>query len=630
MSRAEKLDQRWATELCRISVGRDGWLSLDWCATAARGSHSGVQFFPLRIFMNIPKVAHFVWLGGAPPANAVHNIVSFKADNPGYRVTLTVTNSQRVSSDLEARGVSRKFIEAINIQSVENVLADWGCKRRKEMAGAIIRESNGSLRNLAAASDLVRLVLLEMDPGIYMDVDVHHSGGMPQLTGEFLVHKQPSLNFQRQFELNNNVMASSPAGRSIVNSLIDRALDIYGAKKAADELIARDNIQYFMSKNCPSGEGGRCPMSATELSEAMWRDKRVLGSEDRMNVTLSATGPYLATSKIWEISGAAEGGPAKKSRYSDYVISGDVEFRTKDLFPGPGMPMQLVRAVDVGASWVGGKHTNLQAVPQCEDDICVAPGRMTTRETREKLPGRLSPPNWKQVDLEFSRKCDALLADFLENLIERAEGSSLVNDLQKLERTRRSVMFSVVPDHEAAANNSALGRMLMPRSVALSILSEGKALAHMRVLESLIRAHNEKNPIFGRIHLTAADVAARAALQPRWGAAQQDVLNEINAIAAALINAEAPQHDAATEAFGDDEMAELLDILTDSFSAGKDLQLPQYEAGQAIDHERLCGHALRELAARAELEEADVELLASALSIFRKSVSTGIGPARLP
>ncbi|WP_238532232.1 hypothetical protein [Xanthomonas phaseoli] len=55
VSRAEKPDQRWATDLCRVWGGKDGWLSLALVIAAARGNCSaGTCHGPVKPARHLP------------------------------------------------------------------------------------------------------------------------------------------------------------------------------------------------------------------------------------------------------------------------------------------------------------------------------------------------------------------------------------------------------------------------------------------------------------------------------------------------------------------------------------------------------------------------------------------------
>lgn len=99
--------------------------------------------------------AHYIWVGNNPlPQYAISNIIHFKANNSHYSVWLWTTNPHRLTSQILNSGYSTRFTSLIHCRNLPAM--------PEYVQSAVDREmSDSSYNNYAAASDILRLVILE-------------------------------------------------------------------------------------------------------------------------------------------------------------------------------------------------------------------------------------------------------------------------------------------------------------------------------------------------------------------------------------------------------------------------------------------------------------------------------------
>jgi hypothetical protein len=136
---------------------------------------------------SIPRYAHFVWEGQEIRQEYLYNILRFQMLNPSYQVIVwtsrpmsVFTTLDRMASDTEEssyRYAAFNFSRKINVESPERLFENLPYR-----LGAIhARESRGPYKNLAAASDIVRLAAIYLYGGIYLDVDVSVNAPLPHI-----------------------------------------------------------------------------------------------------------------------------------------------------------------------------------------------------------------------------------------------------------------------------------------------------------------------------------------------------------------------------------------------------------------------------------------------------------------
>ena len=126
----------------------------------------------------IPKIAHLIWLGSNIKFSSIDFIISFFKENPDYQIYIWSDDEKFIKSTLNTRNhgyfsnilVSQRF----NIKNIELLkkLSDPVILQSFE---AVRREVNGYKINYAAASDILRLMILRKYGGLYLDEDIRFS-----------------------------------------------------------------------------------------------------------------------------------------------------------------------------------------------------------------------------------------------------------------------------------------------------------------------------------------------------------------------------------------------------------------------------------------------------------------------
>ncbi|WP_340610163.1 glycosyltransferase [Xenorhabdus bharatensis] len=161
--------------------------------------------------MNIPKKIHYFWTGNKISQNDLKNIMAIKAENPGFQLniwgnktdesliiktfnSLTFTGEEGKNSKNYHLGFTQtKFSYVYRIvETAFDFLFHTIMRGQPNNSSAIAQENivggdrelvrylrhlyyfnlQGTFRNYAASSDIARLVILYMEGGIYLDVDV--------------------------------------------------------------------------------------------------------------------------------------------------------------------------------------------------------------------------------------------------------------------------------------------------------------------------------------------------------------------------------------------------------------------------------------------------------------------------
>ncbi|WP_447840823.1 glycosyltransferase family 32 protein [Enterobacter bugandensis] len=228
-----------------------------------------------------PKNAHYIWIGNNPlPQYAISNIIHFKSKNPYYTVFLWTTSPHRMINDLINSGYSSRLKDVINFRGLPDMTGYIQSAVEREM-------SDSTYHNYAAASDILRLVVLERFGGIYMDVDVMVSDSLGLISPErvsstgmsdILIHQEMLSNKTR---LSNAVIVSQPHTNTL-KKMINYAVTPY----------AKNNL-YEMGFGRTAGKDLlRKALKDIPLREIMWVGKRAVPSL-RHQITMYLTGPGL-------------------------------------------------------------------------------------------------------------------------------------------------------------------------------------------------------------------------------------------------------------------------------------------------------------------------------------------------
>jgi len=238
-----------------------------------------------------PQNAHYIWIGNNPlPQYAISNIILFKAQNPHYTVNLWTTSPHKLTNAIINSGYSTRFARLIN------------CREFPAMSGyvksAIDREMCGNTYfNYAAASDILRLVILQQYGGIYMDVDVMVSGPLgpiqPKMTSftgpsDILIHRQ---DMNKKYRTSNAVIVSQPHTNTL-KKMINYAIFPYTKNSIYNMGMSHNVGNDWLSKALREKELENMP-----LWEIMWIGKRAI-PHLRHKITMYLTGPGLMDSYL--------------------------------------------------------------------------------------------------------------------------------------------------------------------------------------------------------------------------------------------------------------------------------------------------------------------------------------------
>jgi hypothetical protein len=204
---------------------RNGAEALAWCKQLlakqyrAETGNAGIPAFvaPAHAFPHlIPKTLHFIWLGSAIPDAYLANIRAIGALNSDYLVQVWADDASRSSADSlrESRFRTRHVDQALGLAATP------------EDARNIYRlavSKSGCKPNYAAASDILRMVILYAEGGVYLDTDTRVADpkaacafGQLKTKYGFLVSTRT---LQRDGQFNNSPMAAVP-GSPVLGELL--------------------------------------------------------------------------------------------------------------------------------------------------------------------------------------------------------------------------------------------------------------------------------------------------------------------------------------------------------------------------------------------------------------------------
>jgi hypothetical protein len=246
----------------------------------------------------IPKKLHFIWIGSNVPEKYIHHIFSF-FNNTDYNITLWTDNENYYHKTLLELSMSHKLvikniktvIEEIHVQ-VPNIIA---------LTRFIWREMIGLYYNRAAAADILRLYILYIHGGIYIDVDIRtllKFRGFGQLTCKHGVLYRSSG--KTKLGGNNDIIASIPFS-SLIKQMILTSLARYQAnfeltwqsKREPETKYTR--VLNILAKNATDIMHREDCLESKELIEIEKKIKVLNKSRvnGRINQTMYLTGPTL-------------------------------------------------------------------------------------------------------------------------------------------------------------------------------------------------------------------------------------------------------------------------------------------------------------------------------------------------
>lgn len=251
----------------------------------------------------IPKIAHYVWLGGNLPDYARSNIISFAMDNPDWSVNVWTDNPAKLKGHLVDQGLSSDAFLHFHVWDVKQAIETVPEHLRRDFSGVYAREVSGPYRNYAAASDLLRLAILYQWGGLYMDTDVFVKPG--ESFGR-VEASRPSTAGLLFFETGgrgtegNLVMAGRPKFSGTL-SMLSRAVDSYVRD------VSRSAFEGSYFNAARQTENYRAPgLESDKISDdVVWEHKRSFEHEGfgRRMLTLGMTGPGLIKEYLFPFFG---------------------------------------------------------------------------------------------------------------------------------------------------------------------------------------------------------------------------------------------------------------------------------------------------------------------------------------
>lgn len=189
----------------------------------------------------VPKVMQFVWVGGPIPDKYIANIQKWSAQNPDYTVNLWIDTAATDPS---------KVVDAVKKAHIPGVVVkDLNGDAKRLLDHAPTKtfyqdEVTGLHANYAAACDLIRLEILDVEGGVYIDVDTLPNPDEPLGT----IGVSEEIGFVKPPGPTNDVLAAIPHSR-FVEKVRDKAIENY--KRAyfleRDEKTA-ENLDLHRSK----------------------------------------------------------------------------------------------------------------------------------------------------------------------------------------------------------------------------------------------------------------------------------------------------------------------------------------------------------------------------------------------
>ncbi|WP_434679936.1 toxin [Pseudomonas sp. R1-18] len=180
----------------------------------------------------VPATAHFFWDGSDIPEPHLQNILIFKELNPEYAINIWTRKPGQIlrtlgrledSNDPGKRAMAMSHGKSLTIRTpselFENLSSDYS--NAFALEAIFNRESSGPFKNIAAASDILRLAAIYTEGGLYMDTDV--AIGRPLGTLEaphgFLAHIERGA-------FSNAVIAGIPKAK-LTRELLDNIVEHY-------------------------------------------------------------------------------------------------------------------------------------------------------------------------------------------------------------------------------------------------------------------------------------------------------------------------------------------------------------------------------------------------------------------
>lgn len=154
----------------------------------------------------IPKKIHFIWVGGLIPIRYITNIYHWASLNPDYEVNLWIDRGSVHPEEMPALEDQLKQISA-QIRDLDTT--DRGLLNKMLNKDFYEEEVTGVEANYAAASDILRLAILEQEGGVYIDTDTLPIDSKP------LGDIDAPYGFVKPLGATNDVLAAIPGSQFV-------------------------------------------------------------------------------------------------------------------------------------------------------------------------------------------------------------------------------------------------------------------------------------------------------------------------------------------------------------------------------------------------------------------------------
>lgn len=234
----------------------------------------------------IPKKIHFIWLGGPIPKNylaTIHHLAAL-AKNSGFEINLWVDNEKNYEKTALAEEME---IPNLRIRKIDEAFTKMREDKfhQEESQGKIyeelVRREMAGLKNLAAASDLLRYEILRQEGGVYFDTDTTF-----ETRGDELKVEESEYGFKAPWRITSsegNVLG----GNDIIASIPDHPILKIAIKNIIKKYQIADATQNVLEASEIENEGKK-PPAIGKYKESLIDKKRAQQSGCDLLVTSSA------------------------------------------------------------------------------------------------------------------------------------------------------------------------------------------------------------------------------------------------------------------------------------------------------------------------------------------------------
>jgi hypothetical protein len=224
-----------------------------------------------------PKKIHIIWIGGSIPEEYLKfinqvSIIGLKSD---FKVNVWVNKDSNITKTAEKSAISIKHIGLRNISEVmnNNLKDKIGEEYNKDFNKYLQLEMSGSMKNLAAAADLLRYAILIKEGGMYLDADT-------KLSANWWQYGQKGKNLKEQTDLSKEILDASINRFGFATTQQYKGYEGSGWTGGNDMLACTpDNkIMIYVLKECIDG------YKKNENTESDYYITTGIGSENEKNI----------------------------------------------------------------------------------------------------------------------------------------------------------------------------------------------------------------------------------------------------------------------------------------------------------------------------------------------------------